>query len=293
MLEDISADGRVLINYSNERIGLVGLGADSRVRSLSWLDWSTNPVLSNDGGTVVFTEEEVKGGAVYLRRTDGSPALRLGEGEDVALSPDGKWVLAALGRFSPAPLTLLPTGAGEPRPFPKDSINHEPAVGAFLPDGRRIVFIGSEAGHHRRTWIQDLAGGKARPVTPEGVVGTVLSPDGRFVAARASDQRPALYPVEGGPARPIEGLDPNDEILQWAADPGFLYVGASPGRRPTAKIYRLEISTGRREPWKEFTLPDPAGLDDFRAGAITPDGKALAFTYLQKLSDLYVVDGLN
>ncbi len=293
MLEDVSADGRALINYSNERIGLVGLGEDSKVRSLSWRNWSNNPALSSDGATVVFTEEEEKGGAVYLRRTDGSPALRLGEGEDVALSPDGKWVLAALGRFSPAPLTLLPTGAGEPRFFPKDSINHEPEMGAFLPDGHRIVFIGSEAGRARRAWIQDLDGGKARPVTPEGVVGTVLSPDGRFIAARAPDQRAALYPVEGGPARPIEGLDPDDEILKWAADPRFLYVGAKPGRKPTAKIYRLEISTGRREPWKEFTLPDPAGLDDFRAAGITPDGKAFVFTYLQKLSDLYVVDGLR
>jgi eukaryotic-like serine/threonine-protein kinase len=293
-LEDISADGRLLLTYSNERIGLVGLGPDSKARSLSWLDWSVNPILSDDGGTVVFTEEkEGKGRTVYLRGTDGSPAVRLGEGEDVALSPDGKWVLAALGRFSPAPLILLPTGAGEPRSLPKDSINHEPELGAFLSDGRRIVFIGSEPGRNRRTWVQDLDGGRARPITPEGVAGTVLSPDGRFIAARGPDQRPALYPVEGGPARTFEGLEPNDEILRWSADQRFLYVGANPGRKPTARIDRLEISTGRREPWKEYILPDPAGIDDFRAGAITPDGKAFAFTYVQELSDLYVVDGLN
>ena len=53
-LEDISADGRVLLNHSNERIGLVGLGADSKQRNLSWLDWSRGPILSDDGGTVVF-----------------------------------------------------------------------------------------------------------------------------------------------------------------------------------------------------------------------------------------------
>jgi serine/threonine protein kinase len=293
-IEDISADGRLLLKYSNVRIGLVGLGADAKERSLSWLAWSTNPILSDDGGEVVFTEEEEgRGGAVYLRRTDGSPALRLGDGEDVALSPDGKWVLAARSRFSPAPLILLPTGAGEPRSLPKDSINHEPELGAFLPDGRRIIFVGSDAGHDRRTWVQDLDGGRARPITPEGVVGTVLSPDGRFIAARASDQRTALYPLEGGPAHPVEGLDPNDEILRWSADPRFLYVGANPGRRPTARIDRLEVATGRRESWKEFTLPDPAGINDFRAGAITPDGKAFAFTYVQELSDLYVVEGMK
>jgi eukaryotic-like serine/threonine-protein kinase len=290
-LQDIAADGRVLLVQSNERIGLFGLGADLKQRNLSWLDWSVSPILSLDGGTVVFTEETE--GSVYLRKTDGSPALRLGEGEGLALSPDRKWVLAELGRVSPAPLVLLPTGAGEPRPLPKDSINHDPDLGAFLPDGRRIVFIGSEANHGRRTWIQDLDGGKARAITPEGVAGAVLSPDGRFIAARSPDQKAALYPVDGGPPRAIDGVDPNDEILQWSADQRFLYVGANPGPRPTARIDRLEVSTGRRELWKEFTLPDPAGIDDFRAGAITPDGKAFVFIYKQQISDLYVVDGLK
>ena len=290
-LEDIAPDGRVLLTHSNVRAGLFGLGADLKQRNLAWLDWSVNPILSVDGKTVVFTEETE--GFVYLRKTDGSPALRLGEGEGLALSADGKWVLAVLSRVSPAPLVLLPTGAGEPRSLPKDSINHNPFPAAFLPDGRRIVFIGSESNHERRTWIQDLDGGKARAITPEGVAGTVLSPDGRFVAARGPDQKAALYPVDGGAPRAIEGVDLNDEILQWSADQKSLYVSANPGRSPTARIDRLEVSTGRRELWKEFTLPDPTGINAFQAGAITPDGKAVVFIYAQELSDLYVVDGMK
>ncbi len=295
-LEDISADGRVLLRHSNERIGLVGLGADSKQRNLSWLDWSRAPILSDDGGTLVFTEEAEGGGAgysIYLRKTDGSPAVRLGEGEGLALSPDGKWVLAAIVRLSPPPLILLPTGAGEPKPLPKDFINHDSVPAAFLPDGRRIVFVGSEPGHGRRSWVQDLDGGKARPITPEGVIGTVCSPDGRFVAARGADQRLALYPVEGGPARPIEGLEPNDQLLRWSADQNFLYASSGIRRTLTARVYRLDISTGRRERWKEFTLPDPTGVVGISCSAITPDGNAFVFTYSQQLSDLYVVDGLK
>ena len=121
----------------------------------------------------------------------------------------------------------------------------------------------------------------------------MLSPDGRFVAARGPDQRLGLYPVEAGPARPIEGLDPNDQLLRWSADQKFLY--ASSGLRQTliARIYRLEVSTGRRELWKEFTLPDPTGISGIGCSAITPDGKAFVFTYSQQLSDLYLVDGLK
>ena len=295
-LEDISADGRVLLKHSIDRIGLVGLGADSKPRSLSWLDWSRGPILSDDGETMVFTEEGEGGGAgysIYLRRTDGSPAVRLGEGAGLALSPDGKWVLAALVQPSPAQLILLPTGAGEPRPLPKDSINHGSVRAAFFPDGRRIVFVGSDPGHGRRAWIQDLDGGKARPITPEGVVGTVISPDGRFVAARGADHKLALYPVEGGQARPIDGLEPNDQLLRWSADQNFLFTGSGVRRTLVARIHRLDLSTGRRELWKEFTLPDSTGVAGITCSAITPDGKAFVFTFSQQLSDLYVVDGLK
>jgi hypothetical protein len=185
---------------------MVGLGADGRARTLTWLDWSRGPLLSDDGATVAFTEEAEGGGAgysVFMRRTDGSPAVRLGEGEGLAVSPDGKWVLSALIRLNPIPLILLPTGAGEARPLPGDAIDHDSVPAAFSPDGRRIVFVGHERAHGRRTWLQDLDGGKARAITPEGVVGSVLSPDGRLLAAVDASQKVALYPVDGGPSRPV------------------------------------------------------------------------------------------
>ena len=295
-LQDISADGRVLLNHSSARISMIGLGADGKEQNLSWLDWSRGPCLSDDGKTMAFTEEGEGGGAgysVYLRKTDGSPAVRLGEGEGLALSPDGRWVLAAIVRVAPAPLVLLPTGVGEPKALPKDSINHDSVSASFSPDGRRIVFAGSEPGRARRTWIQDLDGGKARPITPEGVVGTVLSPDGRLVAARGPDQKVALYPVEGGPVQPVEGLDPNDVILRFTADQRFLFAGSRFRRSLSATVSRIEIASGRREVWKEFSLPDPTGIRGISCNAISADGKTFVFGFFQSSSDLYVVDGVK
>ena len=295
-LEDISSDGRIVLNHASERIGIAGLGADGTHRNLSWLDWSRAPCISDDGKTVAFTEEGEGGGAgysVYLRKTDGSPAFRLGEGESLAISPDGRWVLATLVRLSPAPLVLLPTGAGEPKALPKDAINHDSFPAAFSADGRRIVFVGSEAGHGRRTWIQDLEGGKARPITPEAVLGTALSPDGRFVAASGSDQKVALYPVEGGAPRPLEGFEPNDQVLGWSADQKFLYVSSGYRQRLTAQVFRIEVATGHRELWKEFALPDPTGVSGIGASAITPDGKNYVFSYAQRFADLYLVEGFR
>ena len=296
-LQDIAKDGRALFDHANRRIGLLGLSAgETKERDLSGMDWSRAPILSEDGKTVVFTEEGEGGGpgySIYLRKIDGSRAVRLGEGEGLALSPDGRWVLAALVRFSPSPLVLLPTGAGETRPLPKDSINHDASLASFFPDGRRIVFTGNEPGHARRAWVQDLQGGKARPITPEGVVGSTLSPDGRFVAARGPDHNIAHYPIEPGPTRPIPGIDPDDRILRWTADGKSLFVHHRPGPSLTSRVYRIDISTGRRELWKEFTPRDTTGIQSIGADAATADGKILIHTYSHTLSDLYIAEGLK
>ena len=60
-----------------------------------------------------------------------------------------------------------------------------------------------------------------------------------------------------------------------------------------ARAYRYEIATGRRELWKEFSLPDSTGITGIGCSGITPDGKSFVFTYSQTLSDLYLVDGLR
>ncbi|HYV42203.1 MAG TPA: protein kinase [Thermoanaerobaculia bacterium] len=297
-LQDIARDGRILVDHSNSRIGLLGLSAgQTKEQDLSGLDWSRTPILSEDGKTLIFTEEGEGGGAgysVFLRKMDGSPPVRLGEGEGLALSPDGKWVLSALVRFPLAPLVLLPTGAGEARPLPKDSLNHDSAPARFFPNGRRVLFTGSEPGHARRAWVQDLEGGKPRPVTPEGVVGTILSPDGRFVLARGPDQKYALYPMDSGPPRPLEGFDPNDRPLQWTADGSSVYVIDVEGTSLTARVFRVGIPGGHRELWKEFTPRDPTGVQSLgRTAAVTGDGKTFVFTYSHNLSDLYAIEGLK
>src|SRR5208337_1926048 len=132
MLLDIWKDGRVLLTRSSWRRELTGLSADGHERDLSWLDYSFPADLSADGHTLLFDEEGEGGGtytksgnfdyAVYMRGSDGSPAVRLGEGTAVALSPDGKWVIAE-PQGTPAQLVLLPTGAGEPKPLTHDEIN--------------------------------------------------------------------------------------------------------------------------------------------------------------------------
>jgi Tol biopolymer transport system component len=254
------------------------------------------PLLSEDGKTAVFTEQSESGGSgysVYLRKLDGSAPVRLGEGNALALSPDGKWVLTCVLHATPPKNVLLPTGAGEPRKFPKDAIDHSSgAFGGFLPDGKHVLFIGNEQGRPPRVFIQDLAGGAARPVTAEGTVAELLSPDGATLVVRTAEEGFAVASVDGGPARAIPGLLPGDRPLRWAADGRSLFVHSTDQTFP-ARVFRVDTETGRREAWKDLVPGDPAGISLFESSAISADGKTIFFSYVRQLSELYLADGLK
>ncbi|HEX9687625.1 MAG TPA: protein kinase, partial [Thermoanaerobaculia bacterium] len=149
-------------------------------RDLAYLDYSSRPTLSDDGSKVLFSEESGSAGAHYaviFRRTDGSPALRLGEGGAEDLSKDARWALAAIPT-APQQLLVYPTGAGEPRRLERGGlVSYETA--RFFPNHERVLACGTEAGKAVRCYVQDVAGGKPRPVTPPGTTDGFPSPDGR------------------------------------------------------------------------------------------------------------------
>jgi len=292
-LLDVDRDGNVLLTRGNDRAGMIGLTpGEAKERDLSWLDWSVPGDLSADGRTVLFSETGEGGGpkyAVYLRKTDGSPAIRLSEGFGTALSPDGKWALAR-PNVSPPPLILLPTGVGEAKPITHDSMNH--LWGRWLPDGKRLVFSGNETGHGARLFVESPEEGKPRPISPEGVNPFFrISPNGDSVATVGPDHKIYLYPVAAGEPVPVSGAEPEDTPTGWSADGRFLYVFRF-GEIP-ARVFAIELSTGKRKLWKELVPLDSAGIDTIRGITITPDAKAYVYGYIRALSDLYVVDGLK
>ena len=292
-LLDVDRDGNVLLTRGNDRAGMIGLTpGDAKERDLSWLDWSVPGDLSADGRIALFTETGEGGGpkyAVYMRKTDGSPAIRLSEGFGTGLSPDGKWALARTNVTSP-PLFQLPTGVGEARLLTHDSMNHLWA--RWLPDGKQILFSGNDAGHGVRLYVENPEEAKPRPITGEGVSPFFeISPKGDFVAGVGPDHKMYLYPVAGGEPVPVSGNTGDEAPTGWSADGRSLYVFRF-GEIP-AKVFELELSTGKRKLWKELVPADSAGIDTIRGITITPDAKAYVYGYIRTLSDLYVVDGLK
>jgi len=293
-LHDIWQDGRVLLARDTWRRELIGLSsAESKERDLSWFDYSFPSELSPDGKMLLFTEEGEGGGpnySVYQRRIGEASAVRLGDGQAISVSPDGKWVIAS-PPSPPAQLVLLPTGPGEAKPLTHDSINHSRAK--WLPDGQHFIFSGKEPGHGARIYLQEISGGKPKPISPEGVdpLILVLSPDGQQVASIGPDEKAYFYPVAGGEPRLVPGIEVGEQPIQWSADAKEIYI-YKPGDLP-ARVYRLDLSTGHKTPWKELMPSDSAGVSRIGPILVTPDGKSCLYGYHRILSDLYLVEGLR
>ncbi len=292
-LLDVSRDGTVLLTRGNDRAGMIGLApGEAKERDLSWLDWSVPSSLSPDGRMILFQEAGEGGGpkyAIYIRKTDGSPAIRLGEGSGMALSPDGKWALARQNT-NPAPLIILPTGVGEMRPVKDDGLNHTGA--AWLPDGDHIVFSGIEAGHGMRLYVESLSDGKPKPITDEGVgASVILSPKGDLVADIGPDRKIYLYSTAGGDPRAVPGTEISEVPTGWSADGREIFVIVR-GQIP-AQVFRVDIATGKRSLWKALEPADSAGIDTLGRVLLSADNKSYVYSYVRTLSDLYLVEGLK
>jgi Tol biopolymer transport system component/predicted Ser/Thr protein kinase len=286
-LRDIMPNGRLLLDTLSSRNEIVWRDhAAGREVSLTWLSDSFPADLSADGKTLLFTEPGLTANYyACLRKTDGGPVIRLGDGEAEALSSDGKWVLATL-LTSPPRLALIPTGTGDVQHIPLAGLDYQ-RFSQWFPDGRRILIAASEKGRGTRLWVQDVfPPSRPRAFTGEGMSlrGNSISPDGKTIAATGPEGLLSLYAVEGGSPRPIPGILPGEQFIRWSADGRQLLVYAS-GRMP-ASLYKVDLAKATKSPWRVFTPSDPAGALSLYAVLVTADEKAGVYSFQRTESDL-------
>jgi Tol biopolymer transport system component len=297
ILQDVSKTGRVLVARETARGGMMFASGDGKKeQDLSWFDWSFMAHVSDDAKAVLFGErgEGTRGvSTIYMRGTDGSAAVNLGEGRPLALSHDGSWVLAA--RPAGDTLRLLPTGAGDPRDVPVAPLARVSRA-AWFPHSNRVLLLATEKGHPRRCYVLDLdQGGAPRPVCGEGksveFLGQPVSPDEKTFAATGADGQIALYPVDGGEPRVLSALPKGTVPMRWTPDGASLFVY----RRESlpAQILRVDLATQAVAPWKELMPGDTTGIVRVPNVDLSADGRSYVYTYSQRLSELYLAEGLR
>jgi hypothetical protein len=169
--------------------------------------------------------------------------------------------------------------------------------GAWLTDSKRFVFTGDIGDGKPRGYIQEIPDGLPRAITPDGVVlaakGTVR--DDNTVLGRIG-ARWALYSIQGGEAQPVPALKPRDVPVQWSQDGRYVYTiePVVDVRSPDIDVFRVDITTGVRVLWKTLSPSDPVGVESLRPTLVmTPDAQSYCYSYMQRLGDLFVVDGLK
>ncbi|MBZ5720772.1 MAG: protein kinase [Acidobacteriia bacterium] len=291
-LEDVR-NGVVLTVTHQTRIGIRGVAPGGKEEhELGWFGWSGLRDISPDGRKILFDEEGDGGGpnyTVFLRDTDGSPPVRIGEGNAMAISPDAKWAITKPAKGGS--LNLVPTGAGEARPLTHDAISYGGV--RWLPDGKRLLASGIEAGHGGRDYLIDLSNGDSKPITPEGVAGVNLSPDGNSTTVLGPDGKWGIWPLQGSGIRLIPGLDSHYYVAGWSPDGGSVYVAPRGGNQKTAKVYQVNTVTGKMDLWKTFGADAAAGVSSTGAPRFSIDGTAYAYVYVRVLSQAYVITGLK
>ena len=290
-LHDIAPDGRVLIARTDDRGGItVRTPGSSTERDLSWLDAATLADLSPDGNRALFCETGVGGGSkgsVYLRGTDGSPAVRLGDGIAQALSPDGRWAIA---RTAAPHLDLIPTGAGTSRRLERPGLTLVAA--RWLPDGGRVVVRAHASDRAERLYVIDVNGTTVTPITSEGLAvdraGWACSPDGSLVAV-STPNGPELFPIGGSSSRRVPSTTSRSRVVGWIAT--GLLISDDP--LAGGQVDRVDLATGRRDTWADLQPQDPAGIMslDLSMLVTTPDGRGYGYTWHRATSDLFLVRG--
>ena len=288
-LEDVSQDGRALVAAgtirSQMRVGSLHEGSD---RDLSWFDWGTSLSLSRDGSLLGFMESGEGAGSkygIFVRPTNGDPALRVADGEAEAIAPDGTQV--AVSTRGSGKVSIVPTGAGTPRSIDMKAADRVVNM-AWFPDNRRLAVVAAEAGKPARTYVVDSQTGTVSPLTPEGIGGAFVSPDGQWLLAGRSGRPKLLCNVQSKSLTPLKGAELADASAGWTTDSKAVFVTqvGSDGIR----LFRIDIATGARTLVTTLGASvDQSGIIQYVGGVVAGDGDHFSYAVARELSQLFLL----
>ncbi len=291
-LEDISRDGKVLVNVEEKRMQIFFVAGHQPEKELPWQSFSELTALSPDGRSVIFTAYSFFGGVkTYIWKTNGSDAVKLGSAAALDFSPDGQQVLVL---SEAAGLSVLPVGAGMAKKLPDPGLNIMRA--RWLQDGKRILIAGERQGEDSwHLFVLSLENGTPTPVPNAAVLPDYLdvSPDGRLAAALGLDGTLTLYPLDGTAAIPLTDLGKLSKVSGWTTG-GQLWVNDSltAGRYAPSRLMRYDISSRHVVEERTVFPSDLTGFLGYDDILITPDGAAIAYDSTRFIGSLFLLDGL-
>jgi len=294
---DVAPDGRALLSTGSIQSGIMGAGPGETVeRDLSCLDIGQVAAISDDGKLLVANVEGESGGpkgSVYWRMMDGAPAVRLGDGLAFVLSPDAKWVAGYVADDAgQKKFVIVPTGPGETIEARIPQLEGgQGVVLGWLAGEQRYVVTGQLPKKKWQCFAWDAARGDLQPICPEGIPDGIIlvAPDRKRVLSRGPAGGWFLYPVDGGAAVPVQGLEQGERVIGWRSD-SELFLEPARDDAKTIPVTILNMATGKKTPWKEIRPSQP--VLEVHGLHIAPNG-AYVYNVIVGSSDLYLATGLR
>ena len=291
---DISSTGAVLMSADQREVGMTlhEHGSDKE-RSLNWLDYPVVPVLTPDGGTLLFTDSSERAGntyEVYVRKTDGSAPVRIAEGGyGSGITSDGKWALISMPDDPTDRIRIVPVGPGEAKVLHWD--NFRPIWAVWFPDDDHILVGGNRPGESSQSYISDRNGSPLKQLSKGGDIGFALpAPDGNSVVLQ-ENKAVIIRNISNNTVRPLPFIEFKDVPIGWTSDSKQLFVQNVTANG--ADIYKVDVNSGRRELWQKLTK-DAVGLQPMTfPAAITPDGRWMVYVHRNYLGQLYRSDNMR
>ena len=299
-IQDIAPSGASLVSTEEHRvsIALVEHGSGEE-RDLSWLDNAYGPRISHDGSEILFTDQSGQGGhdySVYVRKTDGSPAVRIGSGGfGTDISADGKSAIIMLPGDPTGNIQIVPVGPGQAQTLHWDGVL--PLWAYWHPNGQQIVVAATKTNGDGAVFLVDRKGSAPKDLSadrslgPGLAVGLGASPDGHsLIAGRRGAWN--VFSLETPVSKPVPGLEPTERPSAWAGDSQHIFTQTI---NPTGvTLSKVDLSSGKHEVWQVLKPKDQLGLRPmiFPVG-ITPDGRWMTFAYGNQLGQLYRSDNLK
>jgi hypothetical protein len=293
VLNDIARDGKALLARTERGVHVEGsLAGEGGVRDLSWLAGSFARDLSRDNRILLsyFGQGSSPNYDVYVRGWNDAEATRVGEGQGQQFSPDGRSVLVVV-HGPPSHLAILAIGPGETKVVATGSV--QPTQARWLPDGRRLLVIGTDGSQGVRAYVVAASGSMPQPITPEGIIyhadHIALSHDGAHVAFVSPEGAVTVYSIDGKTAVPAVGFAPGEIPIGWSGDDrSLLTLDGDSARR----IVATDVSTGRREIVREIT-PSDSALTGPTSVFLSRDGRSYVANYQRRQATLFLAEGLR
>jgi hypothetical protein len=292
-------EAKTLVTSLDERrVQMVVTPEFPEARDFTWMNWAYAQRFTQDGKQLLFGDQNA--GAMYgtfLRNMDGSPAVKLGDGDPLDISPDGKYAMSRLPE-APDQLALLPTGTGEGHQLTHEKIDF--SAGRWM-DNTRFLALGNEPGHPVRTYVVDLQG-HVKAMTPEVRFAGVSADGKKAMTGKRENGKLAvmILPIvdEGGlnihlgtgVAGPVLA---NDEFpMDFTADGNGIFMAKLIGSNKV-ELWQIDFATGKRTLLYAVTSPGIPAVSRGMNAAISRDGKSYAYQYHPALSTEYLVEGLR